>query len=113
MNSQSGSKKETIWRVCVGNLAQLAQIYGSALESSENRIVIREHRKERIKHYVSRDEDVSNRPTMTFAWHQSGIFQIIYSHKLVATELASPWTGFTVCEWGLSPGVPRVALGER
>ena len=80
-------------------------------ESSENLIVIREHRKERIKHYVSRDEDVSNRPTMTFAWHQSGIFQIIYSHKLVATELASPWTGFTVCEWGLSPGVPRVALG--
>jgi dUTPase len=80
-------------------------------ESSENRIVIREHRKERIKHYVSRDEDVSNRPTMTFAWHQSGIFQIIYSHKPVATELASPWTGFTVCEWGLSPGVPRVALG--
>ena len=82
-------------------------------ESSENPIVIREHRKERIKHYVSRDEDVSNRPTMTFAWHQSGYFQIMHSHKPVATELASPWTGFTVCEWGLNPGVSRVALGER
>ena len=59
-------------------------------ESSGNRIVIREHRKERIKHYVSRGEDVSSRPTMTFAWHQSGYFQIMHSHKPVATELASP-----------------------
>eukprot|EP00435_Cladocopium_sp_Y103_P069412 s890_g33.t1 len=76
-------------------------------DSAENRVVIREHRKERIKHYVSREEDVSNRPTMTFAWHLSGHFQVIYSHRPVATELRSQWTGFTVCEWGLSQGAAK------
>ena len=65
-------------------------------ESTMNRIVIREHLEERIKQYVSPDVDVSHRPTMTFAWHQPGYFQVIYKRnwhllRLVSQSMNGAW----------------------
>ena len=83
------------------------------LEGSEGKIVVREHNQSRIKFYVSLDGDIANRPTMSFAWYETGQCEVVYSQRPTATNFKGRWKCFTVCQWGLGLQNAETALGER
>ena len=72
------------------------------LEMRGKKVVVKSHRQQRMKMYTCRDQDVAGKPSMTFAWHENGTFQVRYTQNPTAFHLDLPWTGFSVFNWGLS-----------
>ena len=83
------------------------------LGGDDGKIVVREHHQLRLKFFVSPERDVSNRPSMTFVWYETGQCEVIYSQKPTSTNLKGRWKGFTIYQWGLSLSNAETALGER